>query len=128
MLESLIIGVHIGSVHLPTKDYYRDNNAGIYARYERVQAGYYRNSYERDTGYLAYTVATWTGIDLQAGAAYGYQRKSTGSQTTGFARGAITPFVAFGYTAPKVFGVSPRLSVIPGSPKHSTVLHLSLEF
>jgi hypothetical protein len=48
---------------------------------------------------------------------------------SGFSRGAVTPLLGFTYTSPvQVLSVTPRLAVVPGFGKASTVVNLMLEF
>jgi hypothetical protein len=122
--SEVIVGLHIASAHVPAKEHHENVNPGGYVQVERVVGGVYRNSIGRTTVYGAYAHPLGGGFDLLAGVGSGYQRKDDGS---GFSRGALTPVVGATYTAPRVFGAAPRIWLIPGSAKSSTVFHLSLQ-
>lgn len=123
---STVVGLHLHSVHLPSKPHHSDENLGVYLRAERWQVGAYKNTYSRPTVYVGYVHPVGP-LDLTVGLATGYQRKCGGATCDGFARAALTPTAALGWTAPvQGMGLSPRITVVPGF-KSSTVVHLSVE-
>lgn len=126
-LGAIAIGAHIGSVHIPERDYQHNFNPGIYVRHESgIAGGIYRNTLGRTTVYGGYNVKLGP-VDVLAGAASGYQLKCQ-QECYGVSNAKISPFIAPSYRLPiEIIGVSPRVWLIPGYGRTSTVLHLSLE-
>lgn len=153
MIEALVFGLHLHSVHIPNKDYHNNSNLGAYVRMENVTLGGYRNSYGRATYYAGYSHPLGAGFEVMAGAATGYQRKckteesrsvqtrqdgkytvtttdvTTTTDCNGFGRGKLAPLVGITYSPGiLVAGMRPRLWLAPGVKGSSTVIHLSAEF
>lgn len=147
MLGSIIIGIHLVSLHVPAEDFHNNQNWGLYARTESGwAAGGFRNTLDRNSFYLAksWERGNWS---LTLGAISGYQKEmvqeapkgQNGQCADGNAppcmvergkfNGAIGPLVAISYAMPKMGSITPRLSLIPpvGSGD-ATTLHLSVEF
>lgn len=126
------IGLHVGSKHLPDRGQ-SNQNLGIYYRtHSGVEAGYYRNSYRRDSFYVGQRLKLAEGVYGNLGVDFGfitgYQRKC-GEACEGFSRGYITPMVVGDYLAPiSIFGITPRLQFVPATKGNSAVVHLSAEY
>jgi hypothetical protein len=75
MIEALVIGFHLGSVHVPAKDDQNNRNTGAYVCMEEWCAGGYRNTIDRDTFYVTHELAKAHGFSLHAGLVTGYQKK-----------------------------------------------------
>ena len=141
-----VIGLHLGSHHFPGAASLHDINPGVYVRLDNgLTAGVYRNSFKRTSVYLGYTVEHGP-FALTVGAISGYQtrlvvsagiHKDAASPTgwyhdeaheEGHTRGAIGLLVAPSVALPSVFGITPRLTVLPKfTAKGHTVAHLSIE-
>ena len=150
------MGLHTFSVHAPDGNENNDN-FGAYVQHKRLIVGGYRNSLNRDTGYVGYVHPLGHGFDAMIGVASGYSRKcesytiQTGEKLTitkhkgeysktttpvyetrercsGFGRGYFVPAAALGYTAPfSVLGATPKLTLVPGFKHNGSVLHLSFQ-
>ena len=111
------IGVHIGSHHMPAKDY-NNFNPGMYYRTDAGWTfGGYRNSLRRNTFYAAYTWTFFGFLDVTTGGATGYFAE---------VQPMVVPSVAlFTYQ-----GITPRIAYIPQVEKKigAHVLHLMVEF
>jgi len=154
LLDGLVLGLHLVSMHVPANDGLNNNNPGIYVRHEAGwTAGMYYNSLERISVYGAYTFTTEVvspklPLSLTVGAITGYQRRKetfdckhgedrgrTGSRCyriVGYSSAPVTAMVAPSLAFPAVelaTGFLPRLSYIPsvGVGNEFTVLHLSIE-
>ena len=145
------IGVHTVSIHAP--DHGENNsNWGAYVQHKRLIVGGYRNSLNRDTGYVGYVHPLGYGFDVMGGLASGYQKRCHGysvivgeklhithakhgavktvtpvyeqrESCSGFARGFLTPALALGYTAPfAVLGATPKLTLVPGMGNKSSTV------
>lgn len=134
------IGVHTISRHEPRRDYHQEENYGIYYRTAGgVEFGYYRNTLDRPTFYLAQTWR-WHFLSATLGVLTGYQKHKVqvpcedGSagpchETRGNTHGKLGPLAAVSATTPPLWGVSARLTVLPGFlVESSTVYHLSFEY
>jgi hypothetical protein len=149
LIASLLLGAHIASVHVPAQPEHNNSNTGFYAQGEQWIAGGYKNSIGRTTLYAAYRHELGYGFDVFAGVASGYTRRCKTVTTkhiretetdpvieyhhdqvcSGHARGYLAPAAGLSYTSPvKAFGATPRVFVIPGSQKSSTVIHGSLQW
>lgn len=119
-----VVGVHLMSTHIPNENH-NNQNPGVYVRAEGWQAGAYHNSFKRLTVYGVRVVEIGGGLELALGAATGYKRDEQGR---GFSRSAVAPMAALSY-APSwsVGGFTPRVTFVPPLPKHSGVVHLSVE-
>lgn len=156
-LTAVTVGLHIGSVHSPSKPEDNNNNLGAYICIDNSWcAGGYRNTLDRDSFYLTKIVPLGKGFDLRVGAVSGYQEKCTtvrvqkgtkltvtGRQNrtetispiwgteescTGHTDGAITAAAVLTW-APTSWSVKPRFFYIPPFEKNGRhVLSLSLEF
>jgi hypothetical protein len=69
------IGVHVGTWHFDRDAGYRETNPGIYVRADEWQAGYYRNSLDRNTLYVtrAFRVPHTERVEVNVGLATGYR-------------------------------------------------------
>ncbi len=151
------IGVHLNSVHMPSKDHHNNVNRGLYVRGESYQAGFYVNSINRFAPYAAYVHKVGP-VGLLIGMAGGYQRKCTVStkqvgeklvvtknddgivKTTypilesredcrGFSRGYLTPMAGLSIKSPvSVLGATPVLFVAPGFGKAASVASVAIQF
>jgi hypothetical protein len=138
------IGVDIGSHHFPEATYLHDVNPGLYVRLDNgATGGFYLNSLGRLSLHAGYT-APFGPFALTVGIISGYQIRHTYSTVPcgpgqpamvctmethyGDTRGAIGLLLAPSVALPSVFGVAPRLTVLPklGAEGH-TAVHLSLE-
>lgn len=140
IIASLVIGVHLASVHFPQESYQNNINPGWYVKTDSgVTLGVYKNTIRRTSFYLAQTFSHEP-FSLTLGVISGYQKKTymgtcydgnigTPSDpcSMGNSPGAIAPLIV-----PSVlFWETMRLSLIPGIPgvKNShNALHLSLEY
>ena len=113
--EPLTVGVHIGSVHLPQRQF-NNVNPGAYVRSGDWQAGVYLNSYRHTTVYGAYAWQLPYRVELLTGVATGYR--------DAWDHGPLAPMAAFSYR----FDGGVRISFLPPTPKTSAVVHLSTEF
>lgn len=109
-------GVHLVSRHFPEMPYHNDVNPGVYYKHDNgATAGYFKNSFHKDSFYLGYT---WEHgpVAVTVGGVTGYADK---------VKPMLVPSVAlFTYQ-----GMTPRLAYIPkGEKGKSHVLHLMLEF
>lgn len=137
------IGLHLGSHHFPEATNLHDVNPGVYVRTDDgITAGVYRNSFGRTSAYLGVTVEHGP-FALTVGAISGYQAKrrfaacDAGQVAAGMnrcwfdeghTRGAVGLLVAPSVALPAVFGITPRITVLPKfSAKGATVAHLSIE-
>ena len=140
------VGLHLGSRHFPEAANLHDINPGVYVRLDNgLTAGVYHNSFKRTSIYLGYTVEHGP-FALTLGAISGYQSRVVSSASThqcktsltgwcydetheeGHTRGAIGLLVAPSVALPSVFGITPRITVLPKfTAKGHTVAHLSIE-
>ena len=151
------MGLHLNSVHAPSKDHHNNVNRGLYVRGDSYQTGFYVNSVNRLAPYAAY-VHKLGPVDLLVGFSGGYQRKCTVSthqvgeklvvthtktgveKTTypilesredcrGFSRGYFTPMAGLSIASPVSFlGATPVLTFSPGFGKSSAVAHLAIQW
>jgi hypothetical protein len=109
------IGLHIGSHHMPAKNY-NNRNPGLYYRTdEGWTAGLYRNSLKKDSVYAGYT---WKfgALDVTTAGVTGYFH-------------AVQPLLVPSVSLPSVYGITPRIAYIPRVEKKigSHVVHLMVE-
>lgn len=146
------VGVHLGSVHVPAKDYQRNLNVGLYLRVDSWSVGGYRNTLGRNTFYVAGHYPLGYGFGASLGLATGYQRrcqdsteivtstqekdgatytqktKVTTTTCAGFSRGAVAPLAGITYQpAVSFMSFKPRVWFSPGMKGSSSVVHLSVE-
>lgn len=150
------VGVHLWSKHIPAHAYQNNDNMGLYARVDNVQVGVYKNTLNRYTAYAGY-VQPIGPVDVMVGVASGYKTHCTthsvvepeklekrlagqerplqGAKTVssweecyGFSKHRLTPTMAVSYAAPEVLGATPRIWLLPGLGKGSSVVHLSMEW
>src|SRR5688572_28181660 len=69
------VGLHLASVHAPSRPEHRNDNLGLYVQADRLLVGGYRNSIGRRTFYAAYSHPLGYGFEAFAGVASGYSRK-----------------------------------------------------
>ena len=105
------VGLHLGSVHLPKKDF-NNVNPGIYYRWDNgATLGTFYNSERRQSVYAGWSWQ-WGWAGLTAGAITGYRRS------------AVLPLLA-----PSVKLGHWRVVVLPKVEKTgATVIHLTMEF
>jgi hypothetical protein len=133
------IGVHTVTRHHPQRDYYQEENYGLYYRTAGgIEIGGYRNTLDRASFYVTQTWQ-WQWFSASLGLTSGYQKHEVevpctdGSagpchETRGITRGAIGPLAAVSATTPPWFGISARLTILPGFlVDSSTIYHLSFE-
>jgi hypothetical protein len=133
------IGIHTISRHDPRRGHHQEENYGLYYRTAGgIEFGGYRNTLDRPSFYLAQTW-TWHWLSATLGLLSGYQERQVqvactdGSagpcyETRGHTAGAIGPLAAVSATTPPLWGVSARLTIIPGFlVNSSSVYHLSFE-
>jgi len=147
---ALAIGLHVQSMHMPSKPEHNDRNVGVYLKGESWQVGAYRNTLRRNTLYASYVHHAY-GLDWHVGLASGYQKKCQEDRALrtqrvvidgqeyvaqwteywqtchGWSRGAVAPVGGVSYLFPEVLGAKPRLFFAPGLKGSSSVLHLSIE-
>lgn len=110
------VGVHLGSLHIPAKDY-NNSNPGLYVRLDSGwTGGLYRNSLRKNSVYAGYT---WThgGLSVTAGGVTGYFE-------------TVQPLLVPSYALFTYRGLTPRIAFIPRVEKKigAHVLHLMLEY
>jgi hypothetical protein len=132
------VGLHLGSVHLPSYSWQNDVNPGAYIRIDGWTAGAYYNTYKRPSVYAGYTFVNGP-FSVTVGAVSGYRIKQhagacmDGTYGTtaqpcneGAVHGALAPLVV-----PSVlFFDNVRVSLLPGVPGNKqsyTAVHLSIE-
>lgn len=124
-IAAVSVGLHLGSVHVPAKDYQRNTNPGVFVMGDEFVGGVYANSIGRTTVYGAYRHELGHGFSVAAGLGTGYQEKDG----LGFSRGALAPVVALIYESPiRFLGASPVVFLVPGTNKSSTVANLGLKW
>lgn len=110
------IGVHLGSIHFPQRDF-NNANPGLYYRSEAGwTAGAYRNSLRRTSAYAGHTWQ-WDRLALTAGGVTGYADK-------------LQPLLVPSFAFLRSERLSLRVAFIPRIEKRieSHVLHLMAEF
>lgn len=153
MFDALIIGLHIGSVHLPAKDGQNNANFGAYVASDEGSVGCYRNTIKRTSCYLMAREPLGS-VDLHYGVVSGYQKKCTKDlyvigheefviqqgaaiiktrgaileereSCTGHTRGAISPAITFSVKP----SANTRVYYVPAiEKKGSHVISFALEF
>lgn len=110
------VGIHIGSHHMPARDY-QNFNPGAYVRWASgITVGGYYNSERRPSVYAGYT-HQWGRFALTAGLITGYERRAVMPM--------LVPSVRLGAIGPATL----RLAILPKLEKRgATVLHLMAEF
>jgi hypothetical protein len=110
------IGLHIGSHHMPSKDYNNSNPGMYYRADEGWTAGFYRNSLRKDSVYAGYT---WKfgALDVTTAGVTGYFNK-------------VQPLLVPSVSLFTYRGITPRIAYIPRVEKKigAHVLHLMVEF
>jgi hypothetical protein len=110
------IGLHVGSQHIPAKNY-NNSNPGIYYRHdEGWTAGVYRNSLRNNSVYAGYTWKFGM-LDVTTAGVTGYFHK-------------VQPLLVPSLSLFTYQGITPRIAYIPRVEKRigSHVLHLMVEF
>lgn len=140
------VGLHLASVHVPAREGQRNFNPGIYIRFDNgVTAGTYANTLGKQTVYAGWTYE-FDYVSVTLGVATGYQRTVTTTPQSCSAdqmyagltscwsehkshgvKTLLTPMLAPSVRLPAVFGVTPRISFMPGLAGSSNVFHLSVE-
>ena len=118
LFEGLVIGLHLVSLH--TAGDLQPVNPGAYVRLEGgLTAGAFRNSYDRDSAYVAQTFETGDRrFALTVGAVTGYPARDVLPMVVPSVRVGLAP------------DLSARVSYLPkppGSYGRTHCLHLSLE-
>jgi hypothetical protein len=134
-----VIGVHTISRHDPPRRDHQEQNWGLYYRTAGgIEFGGYRNTLDRASFYVTQTWR-WHWLSASLGLLTGYDKREEkvdcedGSpgpcyETRGNTSGKVGPLAALSVTAPPLWGVSPRLTILPGFLVNSmTVYHLSFE-
>jgi hypothetical protein len=132
MLESLVIGLHLISAHVPERPWHNDKNWGAYVETSGIAVGTYKNSLLGSRSYyVARRLDIWGPVSLHLGAISGYQVRYLESLhgepyngTIGTSQRKINPILA---PSLKFDAIPLRLFVIPPAGKGSTVFHLTLE-
>ena len=110
------IGFHIGSHHMPAKNYNNANPGMYYRTDDGWTPGGYRNSLRKDSVYAGYT---WKfgALDVTTAGVTGYFHK-------------VQPLLVPSISLFTYQGVTPRLAYIPRVEKKigAHVLHLMVEF
>lgn len=75
--EGTSIGLHLGSHHYPDPNGRANNvNPGAYIRLENgLTAGFYLNSWRKDTAYIGWTTHEWMRTSITFGIASGYREE-----------------------------------------------------
>lgn len=110
------VGLHLGSVHVPKRDY-NNANPGAYVRFDNgfTLGGYY-NSERRPSFYAGYT-HSFDPVDVTVGAITGYERA------------AVTPLVVPSVRLFEIDRLAVRLAFVPKTEKNgSHVLHAMIEW
>lgn len=117
-LASIVIGAHIASAHFEPG--YNNANLGVYAKDDvsGLTVGYVRNSYRRDSFYVA---KTWETTDKRFAL--------TAGAITGYPAAKVSPLLVPSYRQDMGDGWAARISYLPKPPKYgsSDALHLSVE-
>ncbi len=110
------IGLHIGSHHMPAKNYNNSNPGMYYRTDEGWTVGAYRNSLRNNSVYAGYT---WKfgALDVTTAGVTGYFHK-------------VQPLLVPSLSLFTYRGVTPRVAYIPRVEKRigSHVLHLMVEY
>jgi hypothetical protein len=109
------VGVHLGSIHFPQRDF-NNSNPGLYYRSDGGwTVGAYRNSLRRTSAYAGHTWQ-WDRLALTAGGVTGYADR-------------VQPLLVPSYAFLRTQAFSLRVAFIPRVEKRieSHVLHLMLE-
>ena len=112
------VGIHTVSVHEHSG--FNNVNPGLYLRYASgLTAGFYRNSYRRESAYLGYTIETPQWRDFSAAVTVG--------GVTGYPAASVMPLVvpsiAYHFDQSTV-----RLGIVPRPPKTGAAAALHLMF
>ena len=126
MIESLVLGVHLVSVHMPAEPHHNNVNAGIYVRADGWTAGTYRNTLRRQSVYFGRQFDVGF-VSLGVGLISGYRKECAGSACYGETAHRWSPMLAPSVALPRVAGIVPRVWVIPGFANSASVVHLSVE-
>lgn len=115
--EAGTIGFHVGSHHMPEKNYNNFNPGMYYRTDEGWTVGAYRNSLSKNSVYAGYT---WK--------FFGFLEVTTAGVTGYF--DAVQPLLVPSISLFTYRGVTPRLAYIPQVEKKigSHVFHLMVEF
>lgn len=110
------VGLHLGSVHLPKRDY-SNVNPGAYVRFPNgLTFGGYYNSERRPSFYAGYT-HSFGPVDVTVGAITGYERA------------AVAPLVVPSVRLFEIGRVAVRLAFVPKIEKNGAhVLHAMIEW
>jgi hypothetical protein len=111
------VGVHTFSVH--ERSGFNNVNPGMYVRLDNgLTAGFYKNSYTRESGYVAYTVETdrQLSVAITVGGVTGYPAARV--------MPLVVPSIAYHFDKSAV-----RLGIVPRPPKAgaAAALHLMVE-
>lgn len=139
LFAGVTLGLHLVSVHVPAESWQNNVNPGIYLKTsDGWTVGAFYNTLKRTAVYGGYTFERGP-FAVTVGVTTGYRKVVTdtpnpngwGPHTIterGYSSGAFTPMIAPSVALPKIGGVTPRLSFIPGiGAVKFSVLHLSVE-
>lgn len=156
LLQGLVLGLHLASIHVPANDHQNNFNPGVYVRTETgLTVGVYRNTIRRTSVYFGQAF-THDRFSLLVGAVNGYKLRKDPADCaslgfdpsvynecyniSGATRHEWSPLVAASVALPVVGGVTPRLTYLPKLKGHepenmiirdkakaSHTFHLSLE-
>jgi hypothetical protein len=134
---SILVGLHLATLHVPSASYQHDLNPGAYVEVEHVTLGAYRNTIGRTSIYIAGTLDR-APFSLTLGAVSGYQRHVTPApcpsegmrgcyRISGLSPGYLAPLIAPSIHHP-LGPVELRLTAIPPLRRGDALaLHLSVE-
>lgn len=142
MLDQIILGLHLATVHVPDRPWLSSATPGIYARApEGWSAGVFRNSFGRASVYGGFQFEPVAHLSIGVGLVSGYEYRMVEQPCGKFYPGleswgacwirlgstehAIAPIIV-----PSVYYGPVRLSYIPsfGRDRASDALSLSIEF
>ena len=116
MHADTIYGLHLGSHHLPARDF-NNFNPGAYVRWSNgITVGGYYNSERKTSAYVGYTYE-WGSLAVTLGGITGYKRM------------AVLPMIVPSVKLGKINDATFRLAALPKLEKSgAAVLHLMVEF
>jgi hypothetical protein len=127
MIETLILGVHLASIHIPAEPWQNNTNPGIYVRADGWTAGTYRNTLRRQSVYFGHQFELGA-VSFGVGAISGYKKECTSGVCFGATKHKWSPMFAPSVAIPvQILGATPRLWYVPGFANSASVFHISLE-
>lgn len=125
--QTYTLGVHLGSVHSTSRDVvagkpWNNVNPGLYVRRDNVVAGYYINSINKGSGYVAYVYPVTDWLDVTIGLVSGYNGP-------GYSAKPIMPMVVPSVHFDLGTNLAGRIHLAPQVAKGgATAIHFSLEY